>query len=543
MNIANQSFPNFRTDLNNALAALVSNSSSATEPTTTFAHQFWVDTASDPSVLKIRNSANDVWITIGQIDETNDKFTLRCDNATILENLTLNAQGDLRFADSDSSNYVAFQAPSTVASNVTWTLPSADGSSGQALVTNGSGTLSWAATVTDKIEEGDSKVEVVDTGTGSVTTTVDNVEFIKTTAAGTVINETGADHDVRIEGDTDANLLYVDAGADRVGIGTSSPGATLTVAHASGVDGRGIRLVNSSNSQTWETRIGVEGLENTSYAIKDITAGSVGMLINSSGNMLVGGSSTDVSTARMAVMGSGGLAVQYAGSSGTLLQITPAAANGVVNIKADARSGDYPPLTFSTAATERMRIDSSGNLLVGTTAFSYRFVAVTDANARTAYIRNAYGSGYTDSVLIVEATTAAGTGHKLIDLYSNETRQFYVRGDGTIYAQNTTVQSISDIRTKENIRTSEEGLGVISALRPVRFDFKEGFGNNRKNQLGFVAQEVEAVFPDAVSDFDQDGETYKSVGPGALIPILVKAIQELKAENDALKARLDAAGL
>jgi hypothetical protein len=59
-------------------------------------------------------------------------------------NLTINAQGDLRFGDSDSSNWVAFQAPATVASNVTWTLPSADGTSGQFLSTNGSGTLSWA---------------------------------------------------------------------------------------------------------------------------------------------------------------------------------------------------------------------------------------------------------------------------------------------------------------------------------------------------------------------------------------------------------------
>jgi hypothetical protein len=59
-------------------------------------------------------------------------------------NLTLPGQADLRFADSDSSNYVAFQAPATVATNVTWTLPSADGTSGQALVTDGSGTLSFA---------------------------------------------------------------------------------------------------------------------------------------------------------------------------------------------------------------------------------------------------------------------------------------------------------------------------------------------------------------------------------------------------------------
>lgn len=57
----------------------------------------------------------------------------------------LNTQSDLRFADADDSNWVAFQAPATIAANVTWTLPSADGSSGQALVTAGNGTLSWAA--------------------------------------------------------------------------------------------------------------------------------------------------------------------------------------------------------------------------------------------------------------------------------------------------------------------------------------------------------------------------------------------------------------
>lgn len=58
--------------------------------------------------------------------------------------VTLNAQSDLRFGDADSSNWVAFQAPATVASNVTWTLPSADGSSGTFLSTNGAGTLAWS---------------------------------------------------------------------------------------------------------------------------------------------------------------------------------------------------------------------------------------------------------------------------------------------------------------------------------------------------------------------------------------------------------------
>ena len=61
-------------------------------------------------------------------------------------NLQIGSQGDLRLGDSDNSNWVAFQAPATVASNVTWTLPSTDGTNGQALTTNGSGTLAWSST-------------------------------------------------------------------------------------------------------------------------------------------------------------------------------------------------------------------------------------------------------------------------------------------------------------------------------------------------------------------------------------------------------------
>ena len=59
-------------------------------------------------------------------------------------NAQLGATGALRFADSDSSNYVAFKAPATIGSNVTWTLPNTDGLPDQVLVTNGSGVLSWA---------------------------------------------------------------------------------------------------------------------------------------------------------------------------------------------------------------------------------------------------------------------------------------------------------------------------------------------------------------------------------------------------------------
>jgi hypothetical protein len=203
-------------------------------------------------------------------------------------------------------------------------------------------------------------------------------------------------------------------------------------------------------------------------------------------------------------------------------------------------------LTFATrdadAVTERARIDSSGNLLVGTTGLSdFKFRASRSGNLGIASFTNSEASGVTydqTQIIMVQASTSDFMFARYYTS-SGAVPQFAVRGDGTVFAQNTTIQAISDARVKENVRDSSEGLSIISALRPVRFDFKEGHGNNRKNQLGFIAQEVEAVFPDAVDlagGEDESGDPYKSVGPGALIPVLVKAIQELKAEFDAYKS-------
>ena len=67
------------------------------------------------------------------------------DSWTSSEHLFLSATKELRLADTDSSHYVGFKSPGTVTANKVWTLPSADGTVGQALTTDGSGTLSWAA--------------------------------------------------------------------------------------------------------------------------------------------------------------------------------------------------------------------------------------------------------------------------------------------------------------------------------------------------------------------------------------------------------------
>jgi hypothetical protein len=201
-------------------------------------------------------------------------------------------------------------------------------------------------------------------------------------------------------------------------------------------------------------------------------------------------------------------------------------------------------LTLGTNNAERMRIDSSGNVLVGTTSTNGKMYVVQNGNAIINRFENSATSGITTDQQQIVIGQSGSSDYHFERFYSSagSVVQFAVRGDGVIFAQNTTVQSLSDGRVKENVRNANEGLDTILDLRPVRFDFKEGFGNNRKNQLGFIAQEVEAVFPDAVDNSgekDENGDAYKSVGQGALIPVLVKAIQELSAKVDTLQAELN----
>ena len=79
--IANQTFPSYRTDHNNSLSAIVSNNSGATEPSTTYAYQWWYDTSSN--ILKLRNADNDAWINIGTFNQTTDSVVLVGTEATL----------------------------------------------------------------------------------------------------------------------------------------------------------------------------------------------------------------------------------------------------------------------------------------------------------------------------------------------------------------------------------------------------------------------------------------------------------------------------
>jgi hypothetical protein len=73
-NLANQGFPSMRADMNSAFQAIAANSSGATAPSTTYAYQWWYDTAND--ILKMRNGDNDAWINIAVFDQVNDAWLI-----------------------------------------------------------------------------------------------------------------------------------------------------------------------------------------------------------------------------------------------------------------------------------------------------------------------------------------------------------------------------------------------------------------------------------------------------------------------------------
>ena len=188
-NIANASGASVRSDLNDVFEAIKTLNSGGSDPANPEAFMLYVDTA-DNNNLKIRNSANNGFTTIGPVNTVNlgllplsggtmtgqligddgsvagspayafnadaDTGMFRPSNNTIgfatagaeraiidSSGLTLRSRGDVRFGDSNSSHYIGLQAPATVTTNKVFTLPATDGSNGDVLKTDGGGNLSF----------------------------------------------------------------------------------------------------------------------------------------------------------------------------------------------------------------------------------------------------------------------------------------------------------------------------------------------------------------------------------------------------------------
>jgi len=144
--INNQGFPAFRSDLNDFLNAVRTTHSGTSLPSGAVAGTIWLDTTSATApILKYYDGTDN--ITLATINHSANTVDFNDSSIstplTVTGNATAGAELRLPEDTDNGTNYIAIKAPDSIASNLTLTLPSADGTNGQALVTNGSGTLSF----------------------------------------------------------------------------------------------------------------------------------------------------------------------------------------------------------------------------------------------------------------------------------------------------------------------------------------------------------------------------------------------------------------
>ena len=190
-------------------------------------------------------------------------------------------------------------------------------------------------------------------------------------------------------------------------------------------------------------------------------------------------------------------------------------------------------IALTTNGTERMRITSGGNLSVNsgsTVAPELGVRGTTGSNTIGASARIA---------IYDDATSGSRSWIFQID-GSSQLRTFYY--NGSTWATNgyqTTggTWTNSDARRKTNIENLEYGLNQVLQLNPKKFNFIHDIegGNFRQKDMGFIAQEVLSVMPLAVDNYIDGEKDYYSMNYSNMIPALVNAIKELKAELDTLK--------
>ena len=180
---------------------------------------------------------------------------------------------------------------------------------------------------------------------------------------------------------------------------------------------------------------------------------------------------------------------------------------------------------YTGTRSERMRIDSSGKLLIGMTSYS------AFANGVATY------SDANGAVLNLGHTTGSGNGAGFVLFgYNNGGIGSITQNGTTAVAYNTT----SDYRLKTDVTPIQDALATVEALNPVSFTWIDGRPDD-----GFLAHEIQAVIPNCVTGekdaVNEDGAPkYQQMDSSGVIPFLVKAIQELNAKVDAQAAEIKA---
>ena len=354
----------------------------------------------------------------------------------------------------------------------------------------------------------------------------------------------------------DTNTLFVDAASNNVGIGTSSPSAlahvyngTLQVGSKTGdtsiqQNTNAIRIAAVPNSTTewgglqwyreFSDYIGAEIIAarpGAAEALTDLifkTSGSSAdaserMRIDSSGNVGIGTSSPSSFNggANNLVVGSG------SGSEGITIYADNASNSAIFFADTDSTTtGQLNYLHASNAMTfhtnggnERMRIDASGNLFVGTTAANPNPGAAIFPAGSMSLGNSAGSSGF-------EFLTFRRSGVQIGSITQSGTT-------GVAY------NNSSDYRLKEDVQPMVGASDRLMALKPVNFAWKA----DGSRVDGFLAHEAQEVVPEAVTGekdaVDDDGNPqYQGIDQSKLVPLLTAALQEALTKIEALEARM-----
>ena len=183
-------------------------------------------------------------------------------------------------------------------------------------------------------------------------------------------------------------------------------------------------------------------------------------------------------------------------------------------------------MAFFASASERMRIDTSGNVLVNTTtrASAERFNITVDGSAQ-------------ENIILVNTNTSAGSNTAIGFRRPSNTTVGTITTTTSATAYNTS----SDYRLKDNIVPMTGALDKVAKLKPVTYTWKS---DNSAGQ-GFIAHELQAVVPDCVTGekdaIDAEGKpVYQGVDTSFLVATLTAAIQEQQTIINDLKARITA---
>ena len=223
-------------------------------------------------------------------------------------------------------------------------------------------------------------------------------------------------------------------------------------------------------------------------------------------------------------------------SSRIYSQRTTSGASGTYSLGIQASDNSFGIVDEGQGNLTRLFISGSSGIYMNTTSNPTPDNAAPQlgvlANTGTDAVNVKHLQNGNNTVNIWQVGTSS---HNAICFYKGDTQAS--RGLITVTTSGTTYNSVSDYRLKENIVLLENGLDRVLQLKPSKFNWIET-GNESE---GFIAHELQEIFPDAVTG--EKDAVYSSTGNikpqsvdyGRITPLLVKAIQELKAENDTLK--------